>query len=213
MVRSVGAVVLLVGQALSAPISAQTPHGVGQTPDQLIAAFRGDFQRPTPSQGAWDVAYVLSHPEDYPPADLERFLAGLQHIAMEGDSSDLRTSATVSLSLPGSKRRLHPVKGTFARLRQIYLKSHDQHVRSVAVGSMADLAEQKETAAFLEGLARKGPGDPDFPRAVGWALQSLPALGDEGRAAMKRLHESGAVRDPEGRALLAEIAKHDYRIR
>jgi HEAT repeat protein len=164
-------------------------------------------------QPSGDVMLVLTHPESYPEGDLERLISGLQEIALSThESPRLRESATVALSLPGSRKRIHPVKGTLSRLQLIYKDANNQEVRSIAVSSMAGLAEETKTAAFLETLAQKGPGDPDYPRAVGWALHALPGVGEEGRAALKRLHESHAVRDPEAQAQLAELAKHGYRL-
>jgi hypothetical protein len=78
---------------------------------------------------------------------------------------------------------------------------------------MAGLVEEKQAAAFLERLARTSPEDPDYPRAVRWALHTLPVAGEEGRAAMKRLNEGEAVHDADSRAALKELAKSDYRLK
>jgi hypothetical protein len=202
---------LLVAAALiPSAIHAQTPHRVTRTPAELVAAFEGDFQAGTPSAARGDVAHVLAHPDDYAPADLDRFLQGLEQLAMTGSSSRLRASAAISLSLPGSRRQPHPVRVTFARLKRIYLDLGDPLVRAVAVGAMADVVERQEALVFLEQLATKGPGDPDFPHSVRWALRTLPAMNAEGRVVLKRLHESHAVRDQEARHGLSVLAGRGY---
>lgn len=214
-IRTLSLAVLLIG-AMLAPesVGAQKPHHVTRTPDELLAAFAREYQTSSgPTHGAaFDVAHVLTYPRDYPAADLKIFLRGLEQLALTGDSSRLRVSATFNLSLPGSLRKPHPVMGTMARLERIYERSNDPAVRGMVVVAMSDLAERQKALVFLERIARQGPEGADFPAAPSRALGSLVAMGDEGRAVLKRLHETAAVRDPEAKLELATLSKQDFRV-
>jgi hypothetical protein len=213
-IRLVSFGILLLGATVTPqPLDAQKPYRVTRTPGELISAFAREYQTPSgPTSGAGlDIAHVLTYPDQYPAADLESFLAGLEQVALTGDSSRLRASAAFSLSLPGSRRKPHPVPATMARLERIYYASKDPAVRGVVVTAMADQAERQEALRFLERLAVQEK--PDFPAAASRALATLVAMDAEGRVVLKRLHESGAVREPEARHQLTLLASRGYRIK
>jgi hypothetical protein len=77
---------------------------------------------------------------------------------------------------------------------------------------VGDLAERKKALVFLERIAAQGPDNADFPAAASRALGTLVLMGDKGRALLKRLHETGAVRDPEARMELATLAQRGFRL-
>ncbi|MGH7586211.1 MAG: hypothetical protein ACREMH_08190 [Gemmatimonadales bacterium] len=158
------------------------------------------------------MTHVLTYPEDYPRGDLEAFLGGLERLAIEGETSQVRAAAAFSISLPGARWKAHPVSGTVPRLERIYGRSTDQIVRAMVAAGMADVAEQKQALAFLERIAIQDPAQADFPGAASRALNSIWAMGAEGRQVLERLHTSGAVRDPTARLELAVLAERGYRL-
>ena len=78
---------------------------------------------------------------------------------------------------------------------------------------MGQIAERREAVAFLEEVAKQDPASEDFPNAALWALPTVPGMGDEGRAALKSLHYSKAVRHSEARHNLDVLAERGYRIK
>jgi hypothetical protein len=82
----------------------------------------------------------------------------------------------------------------------------------MVVVAMADLVERQKAFGFLERIAVQGPENSDFPGAARRALGTLVAMGDEGRVVLKRLYDSGAVRDPEAKMELATLAKQGFRL-
>ena len=213
--RFVSLALLLLGSIFAAlPAHAQPGRCVKRPPGELLAAFVREHRTPPgESPGpSWEVSQVLAYPETYPRADLQIFLQGLEQLALTGDSPRLRAAAALSLSLPGSRRKPNPVRGTAGRLARIYRQASDPHVRGVIVSAMADLAERTEALAFLERIATQSPEEADFPGAASMSLGTLVAMDTEGRAVLRRLHETGAVRDPEARHSLAVLASREYRI-
>jgi hypothetical protein len=187
---------------------------VHRAPNELLAAFEREYQTskgPTSPIGR-DIAQVVSHPETYAASNLAVFVRGLEQIALKGSSSRIRASAVMNLALLGSRRKSHPVNGTVDRLRQIYQQTKDPSVRSMVVVGMADVANRAEAVRFLELIAVQNGEKSDFPGAPSRALGSLVAMDDEGRAALQRLHHTGAVRDPEARMELATLAKQGFRV-
>ena len=210
--RSASLAVLLLGTALSAlPANAQERHRITRTPGELISALVREKQTPGGYDPAsHDITVVLTHRSDYPAPYVEAILRGLEQLALTGDSPDLRRSVVLWLAIPGSRRSTHPVPGTVARLARLYRR--DPAVRGVVVSAMADLAERQEALAFLERIAVQAPEDADFPESAGRALATLVAMGDEGRAVLKRLHDTRAVRDLQARYELSVLASRGYRI-
>jgi HEAT repeat protein len=204
-------VALLVAVLSVAPASAQSRHRVTRDPAELLAAYVRERQTPNAKPSAsLDLTHVLTYHSDYPTADVQSLLQGLEQLALTATPPRLRAEAAFRLSIPGSHRTSRPLPGMFARLERVYRASSDPLVRSVVVDAMGDLADRREAVAFLEQVAAQHP--PAFAGAAGRAMASLLTMGDEGRAGLKRLHETGAVRDPEAKGDLATLAKHGYRV-
>lgn len=207
-------VLLIWSCSTHSPAMAQAGRRVDRSPEQLLAAFaRRQGPRNEQDAASRDVTHVLSHPQDYPPADLEAFLLGLERLAVDAETSRLRGEAAFAVSLPGSRRKPHPVKGTVARLERIYRRSDDDYVQAMVVAGMADVAERREALEFLEPIAVQDPQQADFPGAASRALNSMWAMEEDGRAVLERLHVTGSVRDPKARHELAVLAGRGFRVK
>lgn len=180
-------------------------------PGELVAAYVREHQSHQARSAAFGhLVHVLTHHADYPPADLEKLLGGLEQVALTGEPQRLRAEAALALAIPGSRGAIHPI-GTFPRLGRVYRQSTDPLVRSALVRAMGDLAERGEAVLFLERVAKQEPAD--FPDAQKRAIASLLKMDAEGRAVLKRLHETNAVRNPDAKLTLAYLAKQGYRPR
>jgi len=196
--------------AWAPPVLAQAAYHVTRAPAELLAAYVRESQTLNGHHDASTaITHILTHHTDYPPADVESLLQGLEEIALTGALSSLRAESAFRLSIPGSRRALHPIPGAFPRLARVYRESSDVLVRRMVVNVMGDLTDRGEAAAFLERVASEEP-----PGGIaGRALASLLTMGDEGRLVLKRLHETKAVRDPEVSMDLSTIAKNGYRLK
>jgi hypothetical protein len=195
-------------------LSAQQGREVHRSPDELLAAFNGEYQTPHGPVTAVgrDIAQVITHPETYNPKDLTRFVDGLERLALKGVSEPVRTTAVMNLALLGSGRKQHPVGGMVDRLQRIYYRTNEPVVRSMVVTALSEVAERPNALALLRKVAVQQPGQADFPGAASRALGTLVAMGDEGRAILRQLYETEAVKDPEAKLELTNLAKQDYRI-
>ena len=187
-------------------VTAQT-----RDPAELVAAYVRERQSQQGHSAAYrDLVHVLTHHNDYPAASLEKLLNGLEQVALTGEPPRLRAEAALALAIPGKRQGSHPIP-TFSRLERVYHRSTDPLVRSVVVRAMGDLAETPAAASFLERVAKQESAD--FPHAQKRAVLSLLKLDDQGRAVLKRLHETNAVRNPEAKLTLVYLAKQNYRSR
>jgi hypothetical protein len=84
------ALLVLSASLLPRAVRAQTPHQVTRTPTELLQAFKHEYQTNTPSRGSWDVAHALAHPDDYPAADMQRFIDGLEQLDLTPKSGHLK---------------------------------------------------------------------------------------------------------------------------
>jgi hypothetical protein len=195
-------------------VSAQKRQ-VDRSPGELLLAFEREYHTPKgPTSGVGrDIAHVITYPESYPARDLAVFMRGLEHLALNPASPQrLRASAVMNLALLGSRRKSHPVAGTFDRLQRIYQQTKDPTARALVVVGMSDVVERAKALRFLEAVAAQEPAKADFPGAASRALGSLLAMDDEGRSVLQRLHRTGAVRDPEARMELATLAQQGFRV-
>lgn len=207
IVAAVGLVCSVLG---AGPAAAQEPHRVTRRPAELFTAYVRERQAlANKTNASVDLAMVLTHPSEYPRGDLEWLLRELESFALSGQPDWLRAEAVLQLAVPGSTRAVRPVAGSYARLDRVYRRSNDPLVKTSVVTAMGTLTERREAIAFLERVARHEAGT--FPSA-GKALASLLTMGDEGRVVLKRLHETGAVRDPAAKRDLAVLAQRDFRI-
>jgi hypothetical protein len=204
--RTITSLVSLCTLLVSGSVTAQT-----RDPDGLVAAYVREYQSQRAHSAAYrDLVQVLTHHSDYPVADLEKLLQGLEQVVVTGEPQRLRAEAALALAIPGKRGSVRPID-TFPRLERVYRRSTDPLVRSVLVRAMGDLAETPQAALFLERIAKQETAD--FPEAQKRALVSLLKMDDEGRTVLKRLHEANAVRDPTGKQMLADLAKQGYRLK
>lgn len=158
----------------------------------------------------------------------------LEHLALTAANPSVRVRATLTITDVGRLQVAsgrndtappHPrYPGTVARLATIYRNSADPAVRDLIVERMPALAERSHAIAFLSEVASERPTpnaerpsrtlpaghDTAFSRAY-IAIYALTRMGEEGRAALARLDVDGMVRDPEGKAYLARLAKEGYK--
>ncbi len=215
MRNSIMALALAAAGLSAAPLtSAHAQRTVDRSASELLAAFTSEHDPASPAAppGARaDLTHVLAHPQSYAPVPMRSLLDGLERIARTGSSHRMRVAALLAMSYPGSRRHAQPVPGSFARLVRVYQQSEDGGLKGVAVSLMAHVPERQEALNFLEQLAKQAPEEVDAPYAAHYALSALAAMGAEGRAVLKRLHESGAVKDPDDRYTLELMAKRGYR--
>lgn len=138
-------------------------------------------------------------------------LDGLEEVALGSEPSWLRADAALRIAIPGSRRDPRPLPAIFERLKRVYQRSDDPLVRLAAVGSMANLNDRQAAIPFLVEVAST-QDSVDSGGLAGKALTALMLMDDEGRTALRRLHDSKAVKAPELRVSLETMAKNDYRI-
>jgi hypothetical protein len=208
-----GLVTLLSVAVIVAPLEAQARRRVTRPPGELIAAFVQDNAAPgrTPSVAGMEVDAVLLDRADYPSANVNAVLDGLESVALTGASGDLRARAALAISASGSRRALHPRPRTVARLERMHQRTDDWEVRAAIVTGLAHSVERQEALRFLEGIAVREHGD--YPGSALAALASIAAHEAQGSTVLKRLHITGAVQDPEARQWLELIASCGYGIR
>lgn len=205
---------------LAAPLFVSWPERLGAQrqaplpPAELLERFAAEEASPGgPAAASSAIAHMFVHRADYPSSSVRSVLDGLESLALRSDNGHVRRSAVLHLAMPGRITDPRPEPGVLARLKQIYARTSDPEVRAVVVVAMGGIAERRDAVAFLEGLARQDPASEDFPNAALWALRTLPGMGDEGVAALKSLHDSKAVRHPEGRQSLSVLAAKGYKIK
>lgn len=186
------------------PVTAAVP--------ELLAGYEAEVRGDKADRSATrDLGYLLLTHAEHPPQTIGALLAGLERLALTSDHPLVRSGAAQRLGRPGSEENARPRRGTVARLERVYRQSHHLDVRGVIVITMARQAERRQAVAFLRAIAVKPRDQQDFPGSASAALISLAALGDEGRAVLRELHQHQLVQDADARFELSEFAKRNYR--
>lgn len=94
---------------------------------------------------------------------------------------------------------------------KVYDQSTDSDVRGVVVAMVADQSERTQALALLESIATRPRQAAGFPNSASAAIHSLTFMDLDGAAALKRLYETDAIKDPRARSDLELIAKRGYR--
>ncbi len=207
-------ILVSVPACVSLPEKLGAQHLVTTPPAELLDRFASEEALPGgPDEASSAITHILVHPERYPSATVRSLIDGLERLALESASGNVRHSSVRHMSLAGRYSAARPEPGLLARFRRVYARTSDPELRVVVVTTMGGIAERRDAVAFLEGVARQDPASEDFPNAALWALRVLPGMGDEGHAALKSLHESKAVRHPEGRHSLSVLASKGYKMK
>jgi len=201
----------LLATALVGIPAAAHAHGqhVSRLPGELVAAYAREAQSPTGDVTARrDVTHIMTHHTEYTEAEVNTVLQGLEDVALSSAPARSRAQAALLMATPGSTKVARPLAGVFPRLAQVYDRTTDPLVRSSVIAAMGLLADRRETTGFLEVVAKTEPPG----GLAGRAVASLDVMGDEGRAALKRLHDSKAMKDSEVQGDLERIANNGYRM-
>jgi len=200
---------LLAAALLGLPAAHARGQHVSRPPGELVAAYAREAQSPTGDVTAnRDVTHILTHHTEYTAAEVNTVLEGLEAVTLSSAPGRSRAKAALLMATPGSSRAAKPLSGIFPRLARVYNGNKDPLVRSSVLAAMGQLVDRRETTAFLERVAKTEPAG----GLAGRAVASLVMMGDEGRAALKRLHDSKVVTDPDVRRDLDQIAKNGYRM-
>ena len=194
------------------PYVAHERRRVWRTPAQLLADLVRAFEveRPPPSIGS-DLTGIMLGRATYSGGTMEDVLDGLEQLALGSGPVEARSRATYFIGTSGSRDALEPRDEALVRLQRVYRGSTEWQVHAAVINSLARSADHGETLAFLAEIA-SSPSSV-FSEAPMSALSAIASHADSGVPTLRRLHESGAVRHPQGRSWLASISRKGYRVR
>ena len=203
---------LAVSAAFAAsPAGAQSspPGGALPSAERMLQVFEEDAaaNRTGGTEGIAAVQWALVHPAQVAPAKLDSVLAGLERMATRSPTRLARVRAVIQLGRDSTG---------FARMMRVYraAAAHPE-VRDMVISSVRKPTVPREVEAWialLRGLVVQPAGAEDFPEAAFEAMRQLYALEAPGIAALRDLHQRGAARNPDVRALLASWARQDFKL-
>lgn len=157
--------------------------------------------------GSDQIVWVHHHPDEAPPGVLEGLLDGLQRMALEGRTEDIRQSAALRLAAFGAERTYNPdpLRGVLTRLLTIYQQSSNRMVRYSILNSLSYNVERDGAVKFLTLVARQDSTNEDFQGSATAAVRALHNAGEPGRYALESLRTADQVKDPEAQILLEAL--------
>jgi hypothetical protein len=161
------------------------------------------------------VGHTLLHVEAHPPARVDSILNGIADIAARGGiSRDAAYRATAWLQTAAAQPQNGPLSSVFGLLERVHAETADPQVQiQVLRGVPNQAVSATQAAQFLERAAQENRphyASRQMPPPYA-AVQALLHLEAEGRAALQRLHASGAVDNPAARSRLNRIASQGFR--
>lgn len=150
----------------------------------------------TARQGRSAIPDAVLHPENYSATTVDSVVAGLENLALSGESELVRSEAAIALASAGSAN--HPIPGAFEAKVKVYERSTSNLVRGMIINFIDTGQERQRAIEFLKSTAIS-VGPPRFDEAPFLAAQHLGFMGAEGRAVLAELHSSGKLKDPRAR--------------
>lgn len=186
-------------------------------PQEMVRCFAASFAESEGSDGCADLVPgaigVLTHPDEH-GIYLDRVMDGLADLAVAHPEFRVRAAAAVYLTAPGN-RALAPrnTSGVVDRIRRLYERSDERAVRSALLRWMPNQAEEEAAIAFLEAVARsdRSPAGQMWPDEV-LAIDALARMGEKGRAALRRLDDTGNVPNALARQRLDDLRGRGYQL-
>jgi hypothetical protein len=156
---------------------------------QLLTSFENRAETGPASLGT-----LLRRPELYNKKVIDSVVVGLEKLALTSSSPSVRSNAAWNLAVAGSAKMSDP--GVLDRLTRVYQRSHDELVRRSILGRMYQQQNKKGAIQFLMKVASQAPDQLGYEEAALEAVSGLSYMGDEGRAALLELKNSGRLKDP-----------------
>jgi hypothetical protein len=185
---------------------------VWRDPERLLSdlarAYEAEKLPPTTSM---DLTAIMLGRAAYTGGSVEAVLDGLEPLALGSGPVDLRIRATQLIGTSGSRDALEPRPEALARLQRVYRGSTEWQVLAAVVDALARSADHGAVLAFLAEIATSPPKA--YPGASMSALAAIASHADSGVPTLRRLHESGAIRDSEASWWLDRISRTGYRVR
>lgn len=150
-------------------------------------------------------------------SEMQVILDSLMHVALSSPDSDERMEAVLEIRSAGSLSRMSEdieYTGVVRRLRTIYNQEPTPLLRDLIVRSLHYLDHVDEKRAFLRMVAteteRVGSGT-ELYSLPQLAVDMLSHMGPEGRAVLKELDATDAVKNPRARAELQELKSNRWK--
>jgi hypothetical protein len=179
------------------PVNTASPKVKGVS--ELLSHFEETAIRT--GSGGTDLAFMLRDWEEHPRARLDSIVNGFEQIVLHSNSANARLSAAVMLAFAaGSSDR--PLGGLLDRVIALYRRTGEPLAQSAIVSSMYGQRDRPRAIAFLKSVAIEAPDRQDFTQASLTAVSTLARMGEDGRAALVELRQSGAVRDPAAKGYI-----------
>lgn len=180
---------------------------------QLLADFAREGQAVTQGRMAsTGITEILLSHERYPQSKVDSLLAGLEDLALHGSTQQVRMAAAERINTAGRRGVPQPLPGTAERLQRVYRASRDSLVKTTLLGAMGVIAEQSAASSFLRAIAMKSEQEQGFHGEVHEAIRALLCMGEEGRAAVRELHDRKLVRHHEEARHLDDLARAGYEL-
>jgi hypothetical protein len=208
----------LVFVAGAKDVSGQSCPPPGQncwSADSIVRHFAWETAQPSSDGVGRGLALMTLQGVAVPPARRDSVADGLARVALESPSSESRQAAASYLVLASSRTSERPLSGGPARLVRIYRQTTDPLVRMAILWRADNLAEPGPMLMLMREVATQ-PGDQPWPEIdhdpPARAAWNLAHYGEEGRAVLRQLHASGAVRSPRARLELEQLARNGFRL-
>jgi hypothetical protein len=153
----------------------------------------------------------MIHPDTFTAELVSRVLDGLETVALSPhEEQRVRSSAVYWLAnLKGDANQTR--FGIVARLERIFWESGSRAVEMAVIRTLPSQSDRRAAANVLEKIAMRDD-EGELPNSYD-AARHLLGLGDEGRAAILRLHSSGAIKNGSTRSFVADVVARNFQPR
>jgi hypothetical protein len=182
---------------------------------EILQRFSSEAEAGTSELAHYAVLYTLTR-SSASKARRDSIADGLVNQALAADGLKTRIGAASYLTLVGSAELEAVLPDAAHRVARVLRSSRDQRVREMILITVFQMKDRRTLVPVLSEVAGE-PGktsphtlfDHDEDAATR-AIAALARMGEEGRAALRVLHQRRAVRSPRAAAALENLARQGF---
>ena len=184
---------------------------------EILQRFSSEAEANTSGFAHFAVLHTLTQPAaSVTPARRDSVADGLVDQALSAEGLETRIKAVLYLTASGSAAHEVVLPDAAHRIVRVLRSSRDRRVREAILTTAFGMKDRRTLVPVLSEVARD-PGEipPHFavdhdPDEATHAILTLSRMGEEGRAALRELHQRGAVRSQIAARVLEDLSRRGF---
>lgn len=153
---------------------------------------------------------LSADPREAGQTEVDALISGLERLAIDSDDPRVASPAAGLLAVAGLPYAHRPRPDVPERLLHIWENAENVYAQRAVISRLPYLADRETAIEILSRITMQPTEEHPYDGAGGSAALGLAFMGEDGRAALRSLHQSGRI--PDGtRQAVERMAERGYR--